>query len=202
MARGSPGSGKPIKGNEAGFKLDYLVEEELRLCLEDEERMCLEQEKIIEQEKSFRLEEAKRMRLEEKKMLQIAKDASRLFHPMDAVWLADDIEQFLDLWVDYMWHGRPENANWAMVSFYFAQLLLQNSIPLFYANGDKYATPWSEVDQSYVVRKWISTKRRNQANDKTEHGMEKTVQNQGQSPKMPSQKTNTEEIRSQIRSRN
>ncbi|GJZ42879.1 hypothetical protein Tco_0590134 [Tanacetum coccineum] len=30
-------------------------------------------------------------------------------------------------------------------------------------------------------------------NDKTEHGMEKTVQNQGQSPKMPKSESNTEE---------
>ncbi|GKC38995.1 hypothetical protein Tco_1051379 [Tanacetum coccineum] len=29
-------------------------------------------------------------------------------------------------------------------------------------------------------------------NDKTEHGMEKTVQNQGQSPKMPKVRVNTE----------
>ncbi|GJU63180.1 ribonuclease H-like domain-containing protein [Tanacetum coccineum] len=34
-------------------------------------------------------------------------------------------------------------------------------------------------------------------NDKTEHGMEKTVQNQGQSPKMPKSKSNTEETASQ-----
>nr|GEX82753.1 phospholipase-like protein [Tanacetum cinerariifolium] len=51
---------------------DYLVEEELRLCLEEEESIRSEQEKIIQQEKSFRLEEAKRMRLEEEKKLQIA----------------------------------------------------------------------------------------------------------------------------------
>ncbi|GKC54261.1 hypothetical protein Tco_1077006 [Tanacetum coccineum] len=51
---------------------DYLVEEELRLCLKEKERMRLEQQKIIEHEKSFRVEEAKRMRLEEEKMLQIA----------------------------------------------------------------------------------------------------------------------------------
>nr|GEV48397.1 hypothetical protein [Tanacetum cinerariifolium] len=47
---------------------DYLVEEELRLCLEKEERMLSEQEKM----KNFSLEEAKRMRLEEEKKLQIA----------------------------------------------------------------------------------------------------------------------------------
>ncbi|GKB83234.1 phospholipase-like protein [Tanacetum coccineum] len=52
-------------------------------------------------------------------------------------WLS---EEHIDLWVDYMWHGRPDNANWAMVSFYFVQILLQNNTPLFYANDDKYAT--------------------------------------------------------------
>ncbi|GJS73517.1 hypothetical protein Tco_0706358 [Tanacetum coccineum] len=62
-------------------------------------------------------------------------------------WLS---EEHIDLWVDYMWHGRPDNANWAMVSCYFVQILLQNSTPLFYANGDKYATPWSDVDQVIV----------------------------------------------------
>ncbi|GJS89558.1 hypothetical protein Tco_0772194 [Tanacetum coccineum] len=49
--------------------------------------------------------------------------------------------------------GRPDNANWAMVSCYFVQILLQNSTPLFYANGDKYATPWSDVDQDYELEK-------------------------------------------------
>nr|GEY16826.1 hypothetical protein [Tanacetum cinerariifolium] len=34
------------------------------------------------------------MRLEEEKMLRIA--------------------EHIDLWVNYMWHGRSENANWAM----------------------------------------------------------------------------------------
>nr|GEV32572.1 phospholipase-like protein [Tanacetum cinerariifolium] len=31
-----------------------------------------------------------------------------------------------------------------------AQLLMQNCMPIFYANGDKYATPWSEVDQFHI----------------------------------------------------
>ncbi|GJS94287.1 hypothetical protein Tco_0801255 [Tanacetum coccineum] len=39
---------------------------------------------------------------------------------------------------------------------------------------------------SMKLMKWISSKRQKiSKNDKTEHGMEKTVQNQGQSPKMP-----------------
>nr|GEU59737.1 reverse transcriptase domain-containing protein [Tanacetum cinerariifolium] len=47
---------------------DYLLEEELRLCLVDEERFRLEQETIIVEENRFRLEEAKMLRLEEEKM--------------------------------------------------------------------------------------------------------------------------------------
>ncbi|GKD00678.1 hypothetical protein Tco_1170952, partial [Tanacetum coccineum] len=215
---------------------EYLVDEELKLCLEEEERIRSEQEKRIQQEKRLRLEEEKMLRLEEEKMLQIAEvkkrkryefmnsthvknilgnfppikrndahsvtckakpkqswvkikkyrqnindpslaellnkvkpwveDVSRLFHSMDTIWLSGDIERFIsqagqlksmlpwsddytvyrnfwlrlvcldpcrkgwlseehiDLWVDYMWHGRRENANWAM-----------------------YGIPWSDVDQ-------------------------------------------------------
>nr|GEY47970.1 phospholipase-like protein [Tanacetum cinerariifolium] len=59
----------------------------------------------------------------------------------------------IDWWVDYMQHGRPDNANKAMVNCYSVQILLQNSTPLFYANDDKYATPWSDVDQDYELEK-------------------------------------------------
>ncbi|GKB58176.1 hypothetical protein Tco_0914362 [Tanacetum coccineum] len=122
------------------------------------------------------MEEANWMRLEEEKMLQIAVVKKQKGHefmnlthvktilakltpskgnhvdylalacldPSRKGWLS---EEHIDLWVDYMWHERYENANWAMVSCYFVQILLQNSTPLFYANYDKYATPWSDVDQ-------------------------------------------------------
>ncbi|GKA05263.1 phospholipase-like protein [Tanacetum coccineum] len=62
--------------------------------------------------------------------------------PVRKCWLT---KEHIDLWVDYMWHVRPENSNWAMVSCYFVQLLLQNGMPLFYANGERYTTTWSEV---------------------------------------------------------
>ncbi|GKA73089.1 hypothetical protein Tco_0779305 [Tanacetum coccineum] len=54
---------KPHNSDE-DISNDYLVKDELRLCLEDEERMCLEQEKNIIEEQRFRMEEANRMRLE------------------------------------------------------------------------------------------------------------------------------------------
>jgi hypothetical protein len=49
-----------------------------------------------------------------------------------------------------MWHIRPENANWAMVSSYFVQLLLQKSMPVWYANGKTYSIPWADVEQVNV----------------------------------------------------
>ncbi|GJU97160.1 phospholipase-like protein [Tanacetum coccineum] len=212
---------------------DFVVEDELRLCLEDEERMLLEPKKNIIEEQRFRVEEAKRMsilgkltyskrnhvdivpwktnptvswvminkhrqNINDPSLLDLLKkvkpwveDLSHLFQSLDTVWLTPDIERFIsqqghvkcefpwrddyivgrnfwltlacldpsrkgwlseehiDLWVDYMWHGRPDNTNWAMVSYYFVQILLRNSTPLFYANRDKYATPLSDVDQVF-----------------------------------------------------
>ncbi|GJV56206.1 F-box domain containing protein [Tanacetum coccineum] len=63
-------------------------------------------------------------------------------------WLLDD---HIDIWVEYMWHVRPKSANWAMVSSYFVQLLLQNSMPIWYANGETYNLPWSAVEQNLVT---------------------------------------------------
>ncbi|GJS76059.1 phospholipase-like protein [Tanacetum coccineum] len=139
------------------------------LILEDEEKMLLEQEKNIIEEQRFRLEEAKRMTLEEDKVLQIADQQGPVkckfpwsddytvglnfwltlacLDPSRKGWLT---EEHIDLWVDYMLHGRPDNANRAMVRCYFVQILLQNSTPLFYANDDKYAIPWSDVDQEHL----------------------------------------------------
>ncbi|GKB83456.1 hypothetical protein Tco_0950351 [Tanacetum coccineum] len=40
----------------------------------------------------------------------------------------------IELWVNYMWHVRPHEADWAMVGAYFVQLILQDSITVRYAN--------------------------------------------------------------------
>ncbi|GJX35617.1 hypothetical protein Tco_0247174, partial [Tanacetum coccineum] len=56
---------------------EYLVDEELKLCLEEKERIRSEQEKRIQQEKRLRLEEEKMLRLEEEKMLQNAEVKKR-----------------------------------------------------------------------------------------------------------------------------
>ena len=49
-----------------------------------------------------------------------------------------------------MLHFRPDDADWAMVTGYFVQLLLQDSIPIWYANGDKYQISWADVEQVFL----------------------------------------------------
>ncbi|GJV61429.1 phospholipase-like protein [Tanacetum coccineum] len=68
-------------------------------------------------------------------------------NPQRTGWLLDD---HIDLWVEYMWHVRPKSANWAMVSSYFVQLLLQNSMPIWYANGETYNLPWTAFEQVFI----------------------------------------------------
>ncbi|GJW94224.1 hypothetical protein Tco_0173896 [Tanacetum coccineum] len=79
---------------------DYLVEEELRLCLEAEERMRLEHEKNIIEELSFMVKEAKRMKLEEEKLLQIS--------------------HTLTVGSMICGHGRPNNANYGHVAMAYS----------------------------------------------------------------------------------
>ncbi|GKB21109.1 hypothetical protein Tco_0855032 [Tanacetum coccineum] len=64
-------------------------------------------------------------------------------NPLRKGWLLDD---HIDIWVEYMWHVRSKSANWAMVLSYFVRLLLQNSMPIWYANGETYNLPWSAVE--------------------------------------------------------
>ncbi|GJZ37109.1 hypothetical protein Tco_0583300 [Tanacetum coccineum] len=108
---------------------DYLVEEELRLCLEAEERMRLEHEKNIIEEQRFRVNEAKRMKLEEEKLLEIS----------DTLTCGSIICSMGDL---IMLAG-----SWSAITLfrYFCKI----APPLFDANGDKYATSWSDVDQVF-----------------------------------------------------
>ncbi|GJW18664.1 hypothetical protein Tco_0026100 [Tanacetum coccineum] len=52
----------------------------------------------------------------------------------------------IELWVNYMWHVRPHEADWAMVGAYFVQLILQDSITVRYANEARYKVAWRDVD--------------------------------------------------------
>ncbi|PWA44198.1 ulp1 protease family, C-terminal catalytic domain-containing protein [Artemisia annua] len=62
-------------------------------------------------------------------------------------WLRDE---HIDLWIAYMWHTRPDDRDWSMVSCFFLPLLMQGSIPLFYANKEKYPLGWADVERVFI----------------------------------------------------
>ncbi|GKB42954.1 hypothetical protein Tco_0887896 [Tanacetum coccineum] len=57
----------------------------------------------------------------------------------------------IELLVNYMWHVRPRDADWAMLGGYFVQLILQYSIPVWYANRTRYKLSWNDVDKVYIL---------------------------------------------------
>nr|GEV48785.1 phospholipase-like protein [Tanacetum cinerariifolium] len=58
--------------------------------------------------------------------------------PTKKGWIMDE---HVELWVNYMWHFRPHDADWAMVGGYFVQLIPQDSIP---SCGLTYDPEWRE----------------------------------------------------------
>nr|GEV31182.1 phospholipase-like protein [Tanacetum cinerariifolium] len=121
--------------------------------------MRCEHQKLIVEENRIRLDEAKRLRQSRQIKCKFPWNDDYIIDrnfwfklvcldPARKGWLT---KEHIDLWVEYMWHVRPENSNWAMVSCYFIQLLLQNGMPLFYVNRERYTTSWSEVDQFHIM---------------------------------------------------
>ncbi|GKA43519.1 phospholipase-like protein [Tanacetum coccineum] len=160
------------------FKEEQILEEESKLRLEEEAKMMREEENMLEEEKIHKkiikndlsrcntsidnvwLTEDLDMYLGKPGMLRCrfpwCNDwmVDRKFweslvclDPTRTCWILDN---HIDLWVEYMWHVRPKLANWAMVSSYFVQLLLQNSMPIWYANGETYNLPWSAVEKVFI----------------------------------------------------
>ncbi|GJX57755.1 hypothetical protein Tco_0287652 [Tanacetum coccineum] len=78
-------------------------------------------------------------------------DLSRYNWATDRVHLTDVFDIFLELWVNYMWHFKPHDADWAMVGAYFVKLLLQDSIPSWYADGNLYKVSWCDVEQIIFI---------------------------------------------------
>ncbi|PWA65662.1 hypothetical protein CTI12_AA332440 [Artemisia annua] len=48
----------------------------------------------------------------------------------------------IDLWVLYLWHYRPADADWVLAGPFFSSMLLHNRLPCYFANGVTYGTPW------------------------------------------------------------
>ncbi|GKC95860.1 ulp1 protease family, C-terminal catalytic domain-containing protein, partial [Tanacetum coccineum] len=63
-------------------------------------------------------------------------------------WLADD---HIDIWIEYLWHFRQPNDDWAMASPYLSDMLSRYELPLYYADGIKYGVLWfaSGVEKVY-----------------------------------------------------
>nr|GEW25222.1 phospholipase-like protein [Tanacetum cinerariifolium] len=187
--------GEHVLALERNDKLgEYLVDEELKLCLEEEERIHSEQEKRIQQEKRLRLEEEKMLRLEEEKMLQIVEVKKRKrYEFMNSTPVKNILGNFPPIkrndahfvtckakpkesWVKIKKYCQNVNdpslaellkkvKPWVetcgsticgmvdvrmQIGPWLVQLLMQNNMPLFYANGDKYGITWSDVDQVFI----------------------------------------------------
>ncbi|GKE32823.1 hypothetical protein Tco_1452145 [Tanacetum coccineum] len=65
-------------------------------------------------------------------------------------WLSN---MHLDLWVLYLWHFRPTEADWAIAGPFFNTFMLGYELPCCYADGVTYGVPW--FAQSVEKRKYI-----------------------------------------------
>ncbi|GKC38940.1 hypothetical protein Tco_1051324 [Tanacetum coccineum] len=153
------------------------LDEAKRLRLEEENMLQLEQQKKNKRKEFMNSSHCKNLlsKLAPAKRIQLCsssekiqpKDTSRVLQSMDTVWLSDDTERFLGqsghikckfLWNDDYIVDRnfwlklvcldPARKGWLT-----EELLLQNGMPLLYANGERYTTTWSEVEQVNIYPK-------------------------------------------------
>ncbi|GJY73890.1 phospholipase-like protein [Tanacetum coccineum] len=120
-----------------------MMDEANRLRLEEENMVELAEQKKNKRKEFMNSSHAKNIlaklalakRNHIAKLLQNVKpwveDISRVFHSMDTVWLSDDIERFL-----------------GQVGQIKSPIAKRHA--LIYANGERYTTPWSEVDQVFI----------------------------------------------------
>ncbi|PWA41889.1 F-box domain-containing protein [Artemisia annua] len=133
--------------------LNVLIEEKNRR-LEKEKMLKIEREKKKAKIAFYNSEHWKRAKADIKVEKRSHKDgAESLFDWSQKFVQAQKIKHLLthiELWVEYMLHFRPDDADWTMVTAYFVQLLLHDSIPVWYANGEKYQMTWGDVEQVYM----------------------------------------------------
>ncbi|GKC11191.1 phospholipase-like protein, partial [Tanacetum coccineum] len=122
-------------GRDFMDSLNILFQDLIQPYYSDED---ISNEKNIIEEQRFRVEEPKRMRLEEEKLLQIADQQGPV--KCKFPW-SDDYTVGLIFGLTLACLD-PSRKGWLT-----EEILLQNNTPLFYANDDKYTTPWSDVDQ-------------------------------------------------------
>ncbi|GJR42645.1 hypothetical protein Tco_1310748 [Tanacetum coccineum] len=166
---------------EKDFDKERLIEEGKKVILEEQKRLMIKEERALEVKKRWDEDYRKRSytfmnsdhmkkamaRCAPKKRtefvtirtdswLQVCKvcvdrrfwESLVCLDPTRKGWLMDE---HIDLWVDYMWHVRPHDAKWAMVSSYFVQLLLQNEMPLWYVNGESYSIALTKANKLHFM---------------------------------------------------
>ncbi|GJS61289.1 phospholipase-like protein [Tanacetum coccineum] len=67
-------------------------------------------------------------------------------------WLSN---MHLDLWVLYLWHFRPADADWAIAGPFFNTFMLGYELPCCYADDVTYGVPWfaQSVEKTKVLDK-------------------------------------------------
>nr|GEU55586.1 phospholipase-like protein [Tanacetum cinerariifolium] len=117
---------------------EYLIQEEIRLKAEQEESWRLQEHKMVKEVFVKRLKEEVMLRVEKEKLVAVyamaKKDReSNHLSDEDMTQFLKDVKpwaEYIELWVNYMWHVRPIEAALAMVGAYFVQIILQDSFPI------------------------------------------------------------------------
>ncbi|GJY61740.1 phospholipase-like protein [Tanacetum coccineum] len=147
--------------SDCGYLFAKVRAEELRLCLEAEERMHLEHEKNIIEEQRFRVNEAKRMKLEEEKRLEISElKTKRRQEFMNSTHVKSILGKLTHTKGNqvnrYAWDNKkplregkikckfPWSDDYTIAHDFAPPILV------YMHNGDKYVTPWSDVDQVFL----------------------------------------------------
>ncbi|GJX62096.1 retrovirus-related pol polyprotein from transposon TNT 1-94 [Tanacetum coccineum] len=111
---------------------EYLLQEQFRMKLEEEEMLLFKEEQILEEESRLRLEEEAMMLREEENMLEEEKFFKKDYEKRELVLMNSD-------------HMKQAMAR---------VLLLQNSMPIWYANGETYNLPWSVALFKLSTKHW------------------------------------------------
>ncbi|GJS34649.1 hypothetical protein Tco_0533031 [Tanacetum coccineum] len=152
------------------FRQYCLNMEEIRLRAEQEESWRLQEQKMMKEVFVKRLKEEVCIRVEKEKLVNYEKEKNKRRHALmnSDHWKASTSRisnckriQHSSGFSSYYWAHRivgklhvackTAEARWAMVGAYFVQILLQDSIPVWYADGSRYKVAWRDLDQVMLI---------------------------------------------------
>lgn len=58
--------------------------------------------------------------------------------------------QHIDVWISFLWHTRPSDMDWSMVSCFFLPLLMKGTMPVWYATKERYPLGWADVERVFI----------------------------------------------------